>query len=234
MSELESVNEILDYWKEFNLQNNKEKLDQICIEIRDLKTASITGRKKLNDVTKDFRIKSKETQLNDLTNLLKSYQDEIDQLSRRSKFCESSFLTLYKSISEAPDPVPIIELYIQNVSSSSIHQLEIEKLKIELSQYEEEFSLLKNQDITIRKLEDQINDYKIKVEDLVTDEVSKKVSELEEKSEMKISHILEVQKATEKRYALGKRGYINTCNYKYFCYILVCDIRFIIHNLIIL
>jgi homeobox protein cut-like len=200
---MEGINAILDYWKEFNLKDKKEQLDNTCIEIKELKSFSINGRKKLNDATKDFRNKPKENQLIDLTNLLKAYQDEIDQLSRRSKFCESAFLSLYKSIYEAPDPVPVIESYIQSMSSSSIYQLEIEKLKNELNQYEQEFQLLKNQDITIRKLEDQINDYKSKIDFLVQEEVNQRILEIDEQTKTKISYILDVQKAAEKRLAVA-------------------------------
>jgi hypothetical protein len=41
--------------------------------------------------------------------ILKSYQDEIDQLSRRAKASEAAFVGIYKALYDGIDPVPIIE-----------------------------------------------------------------------------------------------------------------------------
>ena len=48
-----------------------------------------------------------------------------------------------------------------------------------MSAYEQEFKQLKNQDITIRRLEDQIADFKSRIEDKVAEEVSKRIVDLE-------------------------------------------------------
>ena len=40
--------------------------------------------------------------------LLKSYQEEIDRLTKRSKFSEQSFLAVYKALADIPDPVPAL------------------------------------------------------------------------------------------------------------------------------
>lgn len=101
---LSEASSIIELWNQFNLTNKKINLDKSCIEMREAKTSSITGRKKLNDITKLFRSKPKEEQVNMMTEVLKSYQEEIDQLSRRSKYCETTFFSLYKSLYELPDP----------------------------------------------------------------------------------------------------------------------------------
>lgn len=44
--------------------------------------------------------------------ILKSYQDEIDQLSRRSKASESAFVGIYKALYDGIDPVPVIEYLV--------------------------------------------------------------------------------------------------------------------------
>jgi len=99
----------LELWRNFNLEQRKVSLDKSCVEMREAKTASINGRRKLNDITKLFRSKPKEEQTNMMTEILKCYQEEIDQLSRRSKNCETTFFTLFKAIYELPDPSVCIE-----------------------------------------------------------------------------------------------------------------------------
>lgn len=92
--------------------------------MKEAKVASIAGRKRLNEVTKQFRyifycflvishvlVRAKPTneQLIMVPDILKSYQDEIDQLSRRAKASEAAFVGIYKALYDGIDPVPIIE-----------------------------------------------------------------------------------------------------------------------------
>ena len=192
---------VLEFWKEFDLDTRRLTLDQNCVDMREMKTSSINGRKRLNDATKNFRSKSRDEQTTAMTELLKLYQEEIDQLSRRSKFSESAFYSLYKSIYDAPNPSTCIEGLINMVAATSTNQLEIERLKGELAQYDQEFQLLKNQDITIRRLEDQLQEYKEQIEDKVIEEVMKRTSLVEEEAEIRIGEVREVQKVAEKRLA---------------------------------
>jgi homeobox protein cut-like len=198
---LTECNSVLEFWKEFDLESKRALLDQQCVEMRDSKSASINGSKKLNELTKSFRNKSKEEQLNGLTDVLKTYQEEIDQLSRRSKFSESAFSGLYKMLSEAPDPAITIELLIKSVGASSSHHFEVERLRNELVQYEEEFQQLKNQDITIRRLEDQLAEFKDQIEDKVAEEVDRRVLEVEHHAESRIRENRDAHNTAEKRLA---------------------------------
>jgi homeobox protein cut-like len=192
---------VLEFWKEFDLDTRRLTLDQNCVDMREMKTSSINGRKRLNDATKIFRGKTREEQAGGITELLKLYQEEIDQLSRRSKFSESAFYSLYKSIYDAPNPSISIEGLINMVAATSTNQLEIGRLRGELAQYDEEFQLLKNQDITIRRLEDQLEEYRGQIEDKVMEEVFKRTKEVESQAELRISEIREMQRTSERRLA---------------------------------
>lgn len=79
-------------------------------------------------------------------------------------FCH---VDIYKALYDGPDPANVIESLFRTQSQNSTQQLEIDRLKKELSQYDEEFQQLKNQDITIRRLEDQIADFQESIEDQV-------------------------------------------------------------------
>jgi homeobox protein cut-like len=59
--------------------------------------------------------------------LLKAYQTEIDHLTRRSKMSESSFLSLYKALADAPDPYPLLDAAVdQTVKVAEARMLESE------------------------------------------------------------------------------------------------------------
>jgi hypothetical protein len=49
------VNRAIESWKSFNLDDKRIILDKQCSEIKEAKSASISGRKRLNEVTKVFR-----------------------------------------------------------------------------------------------------------------------------------------------------------------------------------
>ena len=196
----------LEIWRNFNLDQRKLALDKSCVEMREAKTASINCRKKLNDITKSFRSKPKEDQINMMTEILKCYQEEIDQLSRRSKFCETTFFSLYKSLFELPDPAVMIEGLLNSVMSGSTNQLEIERLRGELAQYEEEFQQLKNQDITIRRLEDNLAEFKEQNEDKIASEVAKRMVDVEAHADGRIAEMMELQRTVERRYAASQEA----------------------------
>lgn len=198
---MEEVEKVKVFWLEFNLDDRRTGLDRQCLEMRELKGLSTGGRKRLNELTRTFRSKTKEDQLVQMTELLKAYQEEIDQLSKRAKFAESSFFSLYKAVYEAPDPYPILEQLTSTISNSLTYPLEIERLKGEIAQYDIEFQQLKNQDITIRRLEEQLEEYKINVEEKVQKEIAKYALEVEDRADEKVRDIMELQKAAERRLA---------------------------------
>lgn len=192
---------VLEAWKEFNLDEKKDSLESTCNSMREMKQASINGRKGLNDLTKSFRSRSKEEQAESLTDVLKAYQVEIDQLSRRSKASEGAFYNLFKSLQDLPNPIVAMESLMKMVTSTSAHQFEVERLKNEISQYEEEFQQLKNQDITIRRLEDQLLEYQEQIEDKVAEEVAQRSLEIEQQTEIRIAEIKDLQRVAERKTA---------------------------------
>uniref|UniRef100_A0A8C4DKH1 Protein CASP n=1 Tax=Dicentrarchus labrax TaxID=13489 RepID=A0A8C4DKH1_DICLA len=94
--------------------------------------------------------------------LLKSFQGEIDALSKRSKEAENAFLNVYKKIIDVPDPVPVLELAQQlQLKLQRMHDIETEntKLRETLEDYNKEFAEVKNQEVTIKALKEKIREY---------------------------------------------------------------------------
>lgn len=136
---------VISFWKTLDLESKKAGWDKTYTELREQKTNSINGRKRLNDLTKAYRARTKEDQLVSMAELLKAYQEEIDQLSRRAKVSEAAFLGVYKLLYDAPDPSLCMEQLVNNALNDSAQALEIERLRGELRHYDEEFQQLKNQ-----------------------------------------------------------------------------------------
>lgn len=53
--------------------------------------------------------------------LLKGYQEEVDNLTKRAKFGENSFLNIYQKLYEAPDPYPALASIAVSIFTSLFH-----------------------------------------------------------------------------------------------------------------
>ncbi|KZF24115.1 homeobox protein cut-like protein [Xylona heveae TC161] len=99
----------LTSWKSIDLTNLLPKFDTTASDIVVHQRETLVQRKELAQKTKDFKKLDDTAKLQDYKSLLKAYQTFIDLLTNNSKVTSSAFLQLYSSISEAPDPYPLLE-----------------------------------------------------------------------------------------------------------------------------
>ena len=95
-------------WSEINLTLLQNTLDSQCKEIIQNQSDSLLNRRRLADATKDFKKVPDDQKISEFKNLLKLYQLEIDSITKRSKVAESAYLSIYETLSNAPDPAPLI------------------------------------------------------------------------------------------------------------------------------
>uniref|UniRef100_A0A8K9XW42 Protein CASP n=1 Tax=Oncorhynchus mykiss TaxID=8022 RepID=A0A8K9XW42_ONCMY len=138
------------------------ELDATATQLANRQDESEQSRKKLIDQSRDFKKNTPEDVRKQVAPLLKSFQGEIDALSKRSKEAEGSFLNVYKTLIDVPDPVPLLELGQQlQLKLQRMHDIETENLKLRetLEDYNKEFTEVKNQEVTIKALKEKIRDY---------------------------------------------------------------------------
>ncbi|EFJ48484.1 hypothetical protein VOLCADRAFT_47269, partial [Volvox carteri f. nagariensis] len=88
--------------------------------------------------------------------LLKQYQEEIDRLTKRAKHGETAFLDLYQKLYEAPDPAPALAMAFEHATRATDLEAQCKKMATELAEYKAESAQIKNQDLTVRKLEEKV------------------------------------------------------------------------------
>uniref|UniRef100_A0A8C7JVX6 Protein CASP n=1 Tax=Oncorhynchus kisutch TaxID=8019 RepID=A0A8C7JVX6_ONCKI len=140
----------------------QRELDATATQLANRQDESEQSRKKLIDQSRDFKKNTPEDVRKQVAPLLKSFQGEIDALSKRSKEAEGSFLNVYKRLIDVPDPVPVLELGQQlHLKLQRMHDIETENLKLRetLEDYNKEFAEVKNQEVTIKALKEKIRDY---------------------------------------------------------------------------
>ncbi|TDH14901.1 hypothetical protein EPR50_G00025190 [Perca flavescens] len=153
---------MFQYWKRFDLQQLQKELDATATQLANRQDESEQSRKKLIDLSREFKKSTPEDFRKQVAPLLKSFQGEIDALSKRSKEAEAAFLNVYKKIIDVPDPVPVLELAQQlQLKLQRMHDIETEntKLRETLEDYNKEFAEVKNQEVTIKALKEKIREY---------------------------------------------------------------------------
>nr|XP_015223100.1 PREDICTED: protein CASP isoform X7 [Lepisosteus oculatus] len=141
---------------------SQRELDATATVLANRQDESEQSRKKLIDQSREFKKNTPEDLRKQVAPLLKSFQAEIDALSKRSKEAEAAFLNVYKRLIDVPDPVPALELGQQlQLKVQRMHDVETEnqKLRETLEEYNKEFAEVKNQEVTIKALKEKIREY---------------------------------------------------------------------------
>ncbi|KLT45785.1 putative Golgi vesicle transport-related protein [Cutaneotrichosporon oleaginosum] len=140
--------------------------------------------------------------------LLKAYQGEIDSLTRRSKTSETSFLNVYKLLSDAPDPYPLLDAAVDQ----TVKVAEARMLEAELSRLREENSELKKQvangssaDDKRKKAEARVEQLEAKMDDLIQERVTQKENELNAEYDERIRNYEEREKDLQRQVETHKR-----------------------------
>ncbi|KAJ8560595.1 hypothetical protein K7X08_022455 [Anisodus acutangulus] len=174
---------IVTFWKDFDLEKERSTLDEQGLRIAENQENSQKNRRKLAESTRDFKKASNEDKLSMFNSLLKGYQEEVDNLTKRAKFGENAFLNIYQKLYEAPDPYPVIASIAEKDSKLSELESENRKMKVELEEFRMEATHLKNQQATIRRLEERCRQLEQQMEEKVKEIVEIKQRSLAEENQ---------------------------------------------------
>lgn len=131
--------------------------------------------------------------------LVRAYQAELDALSRRARSSDAAFLALYGSLYAAPDPANALRRASRDAQRSKSVEAENAKLAAELKAYDGEFAQLKNQELTIRKLEDALRDAERDAEARAEKLAEQRAAEAEREAEARVDAARERERALERR-----------------------------------
>ncbi|KAI3976207.1 hypothetical protein MKX01_019153 [Papaver californicum] len=174
---------VSNFWRDFDLDKERSVLDEQGLRIAENQENSQKNRRKLAESTRDFKKASPEEKLSLFNSLLKGYQEEVDNLTKRAKFGENAFLNIYQKIYEAPDPYPALaSIAEQNLILSELES-ENHKMKVELEEFRTEATHLKNQQATIRRLEERNRQLEQQMEEKVKEIVEIKQRSLAEENQ---------------------------------------------------
>ncbi|CRG89418.1 Protein CASP [Talaromyces islandicus] len=212
-------------WRGIDLTNTIPKIDATASEIVANQRDALVQRKDLAQKTKDFRKLDDASKLTEYKGLLKAYQTFIDLLTNHGKTSSSSFLQLYSSLSEAPDPYPLLEASVDSLvaSEDTVPKLTAEKEHLQksvgelTSQLEQTEKRLEEESTARRNLEDTLDSKTKEIEaswDAVLSEKTNnweaKEKSLEEKIENQDRLLKELKASLEVSQRLDKGEEVDT------------------------
>ncbi|XP_011671722.2 homeobox protein cut-like 1 [Strongylocentrotus purpuratus] len=196
------VASMFQYWKEFNLTQLQRELDDTATDLANRQDESDTSRKRLVEQSREFKKNTPEDVRKQVAPLLKSFQAEVDSLSKRSKAAEGAFLSIYKKLIDTPDPTSVLE-YCVNLQkrAQKAQDLEIEnqKLRETLEEYNKEFAEVKNQEVTIKNLQTKLKEYEERSESVAQARADEKEKELQRDFAEKEKQLQEKQMSVAKK-----------------------------------
>uniref|UniRef100_A0A3P8ZSP9 Protein CASP n=1 Tax=Esox lucius TaxID=8010 RepID=A0A3P8ZSP9_ESOLU len=150
---------MFQYWKRFDLQQLQRELDATATQLANRQDESEQSRKKLIDQSRDFKKNTAEDIRKQVAPLLKSFQGEIDALSKRSKEAEAAFLNVYKKLIDVPEvTIKTLKEKIREYEQSLKIQAEVlaqeKQLQIHNDYAEKERKLQESQESMSSKLDE--------------------------------------------------------------------------------
>ncbi|KAK4044838.1 CASP C terminal-domain-containing protein [Parachaetomium inaequale] len=209
----------ISQWRSLDFTTLVSNLDNTASEIVAYQRDSTVQRKDLAQKTKDFRKLDDASKLTEIKGLLKAYQTFIDLLTTHSKSVNSAFLHTYTSLSEAPDPYPLLEASVDSmlVSEDTLPKLTEENQHLQDSvsrlttQLDDTESRLQTERDTRKKLEENLETKVKEVEESWTavveekkDNWAAKEKALEDKIENQDRLLNEIKASYEVNQRLGK------------------------------
>ncbi|OBZ88792.1 Protein CASP [Choanephora cucurbitarum] len=198
----ESFSSAIQYWKSIQLVGLQKELDQQGLAIVENQKDGLVSRKKLAEQTREFKKIPDEEKVSKFKPLLKGYQTEIDNITKRTKYAENAFLTVYKLLADAPDPVPLFEAAID----SSVQQEDTISLRNENTYLKEQLEQTKEtskQLSTLEKTNEELVQKVAQLEEALNQKKANKKDHLEQ--EMKEQYSDKIKQYKEREYDLQKQ-----------------------------
>ncbi|KAJ2867871.1 hypothetical protein GGH94_000539 [Coemansia aciculifera] len=198
----------LEYWRGVNLASLLRELDEAGLAIVDNQKTSLQERRRLAEKTKEFRAVSDEQKPNEFKPLLKAYQNEIDALTKRMKFAETSFLQLFKSLSEAPDPEPFIAGLVEERrlgEARSSAQADAARAEARVETLVAEAAELRERARGAEALQRQLDALQAGVDAAVREQTAQREKEIKEQSEDLVKHLKDRESDLQRQLSAANR-----------------------------
>jgi len=183
-------------WQEFDLTGTQKLLDELAGQITDRQDQSELSKKNLIEQMRSFKkTNTEETRLK-ASPLLKSFQNEVDSLNKRSKSAEKAFFDIYQKFCDIADPVPTLEYCMESMKGlHKVTDLEIEvgQLRETLTMTSTEVTRLKFKEKELEQAQEKLGELEKSLEEMLEAKVEEHKASLNDQFNEKMKVIEEEQ-----------------------------------------
>jgi len=183
-------------WQEFDLTGTQKLLDELAGQITDRQDQSELSKKNLIEQMRSFKkTNTEETRLK-ASPLLKSFQNEVDSLNKRSKSAEKAFFDIYQKFCDIADPVPTLEYCMESMKGlHKVTDLEIEvgQLRETLTMTSTEVTRLKFKEKELEQAQEKLGELEKSLEEMLEAKVEEHKASLNDQFKEKMKVIEEEQ-----------------------------------------
>lgn len=204
-TKLQSLTEL---WQEFNLTGTQKLLDELATEITTKQDESDVSRKQLIELIRSFKKSNSEETRLVVAPLLKSFQNEIDMLSKRSKSAEKAFFDIYKKFCDIADPVPTLEYCMDNMKNlQRLQDLEIEnnQLRETMGDFNKEITEYKEKTKNLKDIEEKLESQEKNMDETIDKRIKSREEDLINAFNEKMKNIEEEKSRNENKLADSER-----------------------------
>ncbi|KAF9284686.1 hypothetical protein BGZ88_009841 [Linnemannia elongata] len=176
-------------WRGIQLPVIQQEMDTQSVELLEQQQQSLAGRKKLAELTREFKKVPDQEKLQQFKLLLRAYQGEIDAITKREKATAQAFLTVYNALGQAPDPAKLLQVAAdQTTKLEEISALQAEniRLKEENTSLNKQAANLRSMSSNTTKLQQRLTRLETKQEETIQEKVREKEQAFREEWEEKI------------------------------------------------
>lgn len=120
------------------------------MEITSRQTASQENRKVLTAALTRFRQAKGEAQASLVPEIIAKFKGEVDFQTRRARYVERAFVSLYSALFEAPDPAPLLERARELEIAASEARADAERAKADRDAQAKELAALRSEGKQVR------------------------------------------------------------------------------------
>lgn len=153
-----AIQSALEFWKSFDLNGRRAQLDKQGLDIADRQENSAASRKELSSITRNLRksIGDASSQ-KEVRTTVRAFQAEVDALTDRAHAAETSFISLYKALYDAPDPADVLSESVQNAHALQQLREQLSNLKHERTDLVARSATTSSLEQRVRELESQLS-----------------------------------------------------------------------------
>ena len=186
---------LTSFWQTFGLAQVQKDLDELATEITSRQDESDQSKKALIELLREFKKTSSDEVKHSCQPVVKSFQNEVDALSKRAKAAEKAFFDIYEKFADIPDPLPILEQSVERnqqlASKCQDAEIEITAIRETMGEQAKEITELKSKEKKVLELQALVAQYDKNIDETMKEKLAGEIDRVRADFDDKLSRIEE-------------------------------------------